>query len=207
MPFDAEPHGKLIGAIADLQTEDLTEVLTRVSAAQDAKALTAYCSINRDLAEDAAELLYSVACTASLASYRRDEPSRLVVGDLQEVTETLDQIRAELIRLRPSMVRSLRRSRQTVVYARAWATLVLALDAAGRDSPTLIMYAPIPQHTRDPQGDAQMAAEDHFDDCRPAYAAPAPSSPNFSISLFPEPVGLPTFAPSLIDLLPANATA
>lgn len=206
MPFDAEPHGKLIGAIADLQTEDLTEVLTRVSTAEDAKGLTAYCSINRDLAEDAAELLYSVACTASLAAYRREEPSRLVVGDIQEITDTLDQIRAELIRLRPSMIRSLRRSRQTVVYARAWATLVLALDAAGRDLPTIVMYAPVPQLTRDPQGDAQVAAEDHFNDCRPAYAAPAPSSPTFSISFLPEPVG-PAFAPSLIDLLPANATA
>lgn len=188
MPFDMDPHYKLISEIATQQITDLNAVLARVSAAEDAKGLTAYSSLNREVADEAAELLYSTACTASLAAYRREEPSRLVVGFLPEILEILDRIREELIRLRPSMLRSLRRSRQTVVYARAWATLVLALDAAGRDLQTIIMYSSVPARSCDPQGDAQMIAEDFFEEA----AAPALMPP-------------PAFAASIFDF--ANATA
>lgn len=188
MTFDIEPHGKLIGAIATQQMDDLTTVLARVSVVDDAKTLTAYSSLNREIAEEAAELLYSAACTASLAGYRREEPSRLVVGSLPEITGILDQIRDELIRLRPSMLRSLRRSRQTVVYARAWATLVLALDASGPDLPTIGMYSGVPARSCDPQGDAQLIAEAVFEDNEAPAAMPPPS-----------------FIPSIFSL--ANATA
>lgn len=188
MAFDMDPHFKLISEIATQQLTDLNAVLGRVSAAEDAKGLTAYSSLNREVADEAAELLYSAACTASLAAYRREEPSRLVVGSLPEITEILDQIRAELIRLRPSMLRSLRRSRQTVVYARAWATLVLALDAAGPDLPTVVMYSSVPARSCDPHGDAQLIAEAVFEDDE----APAAISP-------------PAFASSIFDF--ANATA
>lgn len=181
MPYDMDPHFKLISEIAAQQLTDLNAVLARVSAAQDAKGLTAYSSLNREVADEAAELLYSAACTASLAAYRREEPSRLVVGYLPEILEILDRIRDELIRLRPSMIRSLRRSRQTVIYARAWAILVLALDAAGRDLQTIIMYSSVPARSCDPQGDAQLIAEAVFEEDEAPAALP-PSA--FAASIF-----------------------
>lgn len=162
MAFDALPNCKLITAIEAQQTDDLEALFSRIAQMSDARDLVAYSSLNRELAEDVADLVYSVACTASLAGYRREEPSRLIVGTLSEITDMLDQIRAELIRLRPSMLRALRRGRQTVVYARAWSTLVLALDAAGPDLPTMLMYSPVSARSGDPQGDAQVIAEDHF---------------------------------------------
>lgn len=164
MAFDMLPHASLLHAISRQQTEDLDALLTLISQIDNAKALVAYSSLNRETAEDAVDLLYSVACTASLAGFRRDEPSRLVVGSLPEITDSLGQIRDELIRLRPSMLRALRRGRQTVIYARAWSTLVLAVDAAGPDLPVVLMYSPVSARSGDPQGDAQQHAEDLFSD-------------------------------------------
>lgn len=168
MALDMLPHATLIHAISRQQTEDLTDLLTLISQINDAKELVAYSSLNREVSEDAVDLLYSVACTASLAGYRRDEPSRLIIGSLPEITDLLDQTREELIRLRPSMLRALRRSRQTVVYARAWSVLVLALDAAGPDLPVVQMYSPVSARSGDPQGDAQQHAEDLYADNSPA---------------------------------------
>lgn len=164
MALDMLPHASLLCAIQRQQTEDLETLLTRIAQISDAKALVAYSSLNREVADEAVDLLYSVACTASLAAFRRDEPSRLVIGSLPEITDTLSQICDELIRLRPSMLRALRRGRQTVIYARAWATLVLALDAAGPDLPVVLMYSPVSARSGDPQGDAQQIAEDIFSD-------------------------------------------
>lgn len=168
MTSDMLPHAKLIHEISRQQTEDLEDLLTLIRQITDAKDLVAYSSLNREIAEDAVDLLYSVACTASLAGYRRDEPSRLVVGSLPDITEALEQLREELIRLRPSMLRALRRSRQTVVYARAWSVLVLALDAAGPDRAVVQMYSPVSARSGDAQGDAQQHAEDLFSDNAPA---------------------------------------
>lgn len=168
MPLDMLNYTKFLVAISAQQTEDLTDLLTLISQVSDAKELVAYSSLNRDISEDAVDLLYSVACTASLAGYRRDEPSRLIIGSLPEIVDLLDQIRVELIRLRPSMLRALRRGRQTVIYARAWSVLVIALDASGPDLPVVQMYSPISARSRDPQGDAQLHAEDLYADNSPA---------------------------------------
>ncbi|WP_347138972.1 hypothetical protein [Paracoccus sp. SSK6] len=168
MALDMLPHASLIHAISRQQTEDLTDLFTLISQISDAKELVAYSSLNREVSEDAVDLLYSVACTASLAGYRRDEPFRLIIGSLPEIVDLLDQTRAELIRLRPSMLRALRRSRQTVSYARAWSVLILALDAAGPDLPVVQMYSPVSARSGDPQGDAQQHAEDIYADNTPA---------------------------------------
>lgn len=195
----------IVGLLAAAQTQttaDLQDLLDLTRAAKSPAELLGYSSVNRLPRAEAIETPIAGAYYASLASYRRDEePQDDFGGDLPRVVELLDQIRNELLRLGPALVPTLRRGRQTVGFARAWTTLWLALDAVPvADLPGVVMFSPISPFSRDPQGDSQVTAEDHFGD-GPEIGepraemigdlGPAPAAPPSAL-----PTPAPAFAPA-----------
>lgn len=155
--------GSLIRAISEQVMTDLHDLETRFLSAKKARDLSPESIGYGRGVEEHVELIVSVIAIASLAEYRRGEPSSVhrlpFACDVQEVRERLDRIRSILLPLAENAPAYYRCRRYRVPYARALSALFLALDAIPEDRPDLTMqvlaFAPISQLSGDPQGDAQ----------------------------------------------------
>lgn len=155
--------GSLIRAISDQVMTDLHDLETRFLSAKRARDLSPESIGYGRGVEEHVELIVSVIAIASLAEYRRGEPSsvyrRPFACSVEEVRERLDRIMSILLPLAQKSPAYYRCRRYHVPYARALSALFLALDAIPEDRPDLTMqvlaFAPISQLYCDPQGDAQ----------------------------------------------------
>ena len=156
----------LYGAITNGVYEDLDAFLEQSRAAKSIYDLSPEASPTRRGVVPVCELIVAVAATASYASYMR--PGELVdlpaMTDLTRVTAALDEIRGHLQRMAPTAPAHLRRGKFAPAFARSITTLMLALDACPPAlTPQIVAFSPVSPASRDPQGDAQLAASDHFD--------------------------------------------
>ena len=170
----AHPVTPSVGLVAAAQADHLLEArAVRAFLARPGDLSDAFGVTNgaRVYAREICETLVSVACTASLAAYLRPGEKWRIVGipassrrALRLLAE-LHLLRSDLAQRAPDTSRFLQ-SQMGNEYSerlrRAYALLVLALDALDGKLKAEAIWASQLGYTQDPQGDAQLACEEHL---------------------------------------------
>lgn len=180
-----EKHfGPFIEACKQIKN-DISFVIENVNYKQNFASFESAIRRNSGTNEMAAETITAVAMQASIIAYRRPgERNRETYPFMSEATtQMLDQLRDGLSRFEfEDVIRSVSQRSTVLQRGLSLAALALALDVTFHQSADkalllpseqkrlLLLAAGLDPQSSDPQGDAQAAAEDHFnDDTNPLF--------------------------------------
>lgn len=177
--LDADGVSDAPSLIHDRMMRDIQILADRLGASSDARRLVQWLDGDRQRYDDLVDVALSVAETASLTAFRRDGEKwqlDIVAEHSAEgcaLTAAMHHLRALLL-ARPYLQSSIYRAAIPADLKRALAILVLSLDAAPSHIQSALAITAGLGRTGDPVGDAQLRAEELFEQHE------WPPAPNFA---------------------------